>query len=59
VGDGAALRAPSADALVAAAARLLDDGAARVAMGEKALAFARRHRGATLRTVELVQRHIR
>ena len=59
VGDGAALRVPDADALVAAAARLLRDGAARVAMGEKALAFARRHRGATLRTVELVQRHIR
>ncbi len=59
VGDGAALRAPSADALVAAAVRLLGDVAARVAMGEKALAFARRHRGATLRTVELVQRHIR
>ncbi|WP_208281294.1 lipid IV(A) 3-deoxy-D-manno-octulosonic acid transferase [Massilia oculi] len=57
--DGAALRASSADALVAAAVRLLDDGAARVVMGEKALAFARRHRGATLRTVELVQRHIR
>lgn len=59
VGDGAALRVPDADALVAAAARLLRDGAARVGMGEKALAFARRHRGATLRTVELVQRHIR
>ena len=59
VGDGAALRVPDADALVAAALRLLVDGAARVAMGEKALAFARRHRGATLRTVELVQRHIR
>jgi 3-deoxy-D-manno-octulosonic-acid transferase len=59
VGDGAALRVPGADALVATAVRLLGDGAARVAMGEKALAFARRHRGATLRTVELVQRHIR
>lgn len=59
VDDGAALRARSADALVTAAVRLLRDGAARVAMGEKALAFARRHRGATLRTVELVQRHIR
>ena len=59
VGDGAALRVPDADALVAAALCLLVDGAARVAMGEKALAFARRHRGATLRTVELVQRHIR
>ncbi|TXG02030.1 lipid IV(A) 3-deoxy-D-manno-octulosonic acid transferase [Massilia arenae] len=59
VGDGAALRVPDAEALVAAAVRLLGDVAARVAMGEKALAFARRHRGATLRTVELVQRHIR
>lgn len=59
VGDGAALRVPDADALVAAALCLLVDSAARVAMGEKALAFARRHRGATLRTVELVQRHIR
>jgi len=59
VGDGAALRVPDADALVAAAVRLLGDGAARMAMGEKALTFARRHRGATLRTVELVQRHIR
>lgn len=59
VGDGAALRTPDADALVAAAAGLLRDLPARVAMGEKALAFANRHRGATLRTVELVQRHIR
>ena len=59
VGDGAALRVPDADALVQAAAGLLRDHPARVAMGEQALAFARRHRGATLRTVELVQRHIR
>jgi 3-deoxy-D-manno-octulosonic-acid transferase len=59
VGDGAALRVPDADALVTAATGLLRDHPARVAMGEKALAFARRHRGATLRTVELVQRHIR
>lgn len=59
VGDGAALRVPDADALVTAAAGLLRDHPARVAMGEQALAFARRHRGATLRTVELVQRHIR
>ena len=59
VADGAALRLADADALIAAAAGLLRDGAARVGMGEKALAFARRHRGATLRTVELVQRLIR
>lgn len=59
VADGAALRVPGADALATAAAGLLRDLPARVAMGEKALAFANRHRGATLRTVELVQRHIR
>jgi len=59
VGDGAALRVPGADALVVEAARLLRDHAARVAMGTHALAFANRHRGATLRTVELMQRVLR
>lgn len=59
VDDGAALRVPDAERLVTAAAGLLRDHPARVAMGEQALAFARRHRGATLRTVELVQRLIR
>lgn len=56
VQDGAALRVADAAALVRAAARLLRDGPARVEMGSKALAFAYRHRGATLRTVELLQR---
>lgn len=63
VNDGAALRVADADALVLEAARLLRGDAAahaaRVAMGTHALAFANRHRGATLRTVELMQRHIR
>jgi len=59
VAEGAALRLADADALVSAAGQLLRDQAARVRMGERALAFAHRHRGATLRTVELVQRHIR
>ena len=59
VGDGAALRVPDANALANQAARLLRDHAARMEMGAKALAFARRHRGATLRTVELMQRVIR
>lgn len=59
VADGAALRLADADALVSAAGGLLRDQAARVRMGERALAFANRHRGATLRTVELVQRLIR
>ena len=59
VADGAALRVPDADALVAAALRLLEDGPARAGMGAHALAFAGRHRGATLRTVELLRRLIR
>ena len=59
VADGAALRLPDADALVAAALRLLEDGAARAGMGGHALAFAGRHRGATLRTVEHLRRLIR
>lgn len=59
VQDGAALRLPDADALVAAALRLLEDDAARAGMGAHALAFAGRHRGATLRTVELLRRLIR
>ena len=59
VADGAALRLANADALASAAGGLLHDQAARVRMGALALAFANRHRGATLRTVELVQQHIR
>ena len=63
VETGAALRVLDADALVRAAARLLRDDAeayaARSEMGARALAFASRHRGATLRTVELMQRIIR
>ncbi len=56
--DGAALRLLDADALIAAALRLLENGAARAGMGAHALAFAGRHRGATLRTVELLRRLI-
>jgi 3-deoxy-D-manno-octulosonic-acid transferase len=55
---GAAQRVPDADALMDAAARLLRDDALRTHMGEQALAFAGRHRGATLRTVELLRRLI-
>jgi 3-deoxy-D-manno-octulosonic-acid transferase len=55
VHDGAAVRVPDADALVAAASGLLRDDAARARMGAQALAFAGRHRGATLRTVELLR----
>ena len=56
VDAGAALRVADADALLREGARLLDDVARRAAMGAQALAFATRHRGATARTVELLQR---
>jgi 3-deoxy-D-manno-octulosonic-acid transferase len=58
VAAGGALRVPNADSLLAEAVRLLCDAHARNEMGSRASAFASRHRGATLRTVELLQREI-
>jgi 3-deoxy-D-manno-octulosonic-acid transferase len=58
VAAGGALRVADAAALVRTAAGLLDDDARRAAMGAQALAFAARHRGATVRTVELLQQII-
>ena len=58
VAAGGALRVADADALVAQAARLLADKDACTAMGARAAAWAGQHRGATLRTVELLQRVI-
>jgi 3-deoxy-D-manno-octulosonic-acid transferase len=58
VAAGAALRVSDAAALLRVAAGLLDDTGRRAAMGARAQAFAARHRGATLRTVELLQRFI-
>jgi len=58
VAAGAALRVPDAAALMNEAARLLNDDAARARMGDKALAFAGHHRGATVRTVELLRQLI-
>jgi 3-deoxy-D-manno-octulosonic-acid transferase len=55
VAAGAALRVLDAPALLRTAAGLLDDDGLRAAMGAQALAFAARHRGATVRTVELLQ----
>ena len=52
--EGGAARVSSADALIAEAARLLGDDAARQAMGQRALVFANRHRGATARTLDLL-----
>ena len=54
VAAGGAQRVADAAALVSAAARLLRDDAARAAMGEGALAFANRYRGATRRTLALL-----
>jgi 3-deoxy-D-manno-octulosonic-acid transferase len=58
VAAGAALRVPDAPALLRTAAGLLDDDVLCSAMGARALAFAARHRGATVRTVELLQQII-
>jgi 3-deoxy-D-manno-octulosonic-acid transferase len=58
VAAGAALRLPDADSLLAQAMRLLCDAHARSRMGAAAAAFASRHRGATLRTVELLQQEL-
>lgn len=58
VAGGGALRVQDADALLRSAADLLEDAPARAAMGARALAFAAHHRGATVRTVELLQRFI-
>jgi 3-deoxy-D-manno-octulosonic-acid transferase len=55
VAAGAALRVSDADNLLAQAVRLLCDAHARTGMGTNAADFASRHRGATLRTVELLQ----
>jgi 3-deoxy-D-manno-octulosonic-acid transferase len=52
--EGGAARVSSADALIAEAARLLADDAARSTMGRQALVFANRHRGATARTLDLL-----
>jgi len=58
VAAGGALRVADADGLLRAAAGLLEDGERRAAMGARALAFAGHHRGATARTVELLQQFI-
>ncbi|MDB5908574.1 MAG: 3-deoxy-D-manno-octulosonic acid transferase [Massilia sp.] len=58
VAAGAAQRVHDAGHMLQLAARLLQDGAARAAMGERAAAFAERHRGATARTIELLKRLI-
>ncbi|MES3025118.1 MAG: lipid IV(A) 3-deoxy-D-manno-octulosonic acid transferase [Pseudomonadota bacterium] len=56
---GAAMCVPDATQLMAQSAVLLSDGAACVAMGRQALAFAGAHKGATARTLELLRPLIR
>ncbi|TFW19762.1 3-deoxy-D-manno-octulosonic acid transferase [Massilia arenosa] len=52
---GGAERVPDARTLMSEAVRLLGDHAAREAMGRNAAAFAAQHRGATARTLDLLQ----
>jgi 3-deoxy-D-manno-octulosonic-acid transferase len=54
VAAGAALRVADAPELMREAARLLADDIGRAAMGARAAAFANLHRGATLRTLEML-----
>ncbi|GAB3427771.1 lipid IV(A) 3-deoxy-D-manno-octulosonic acid transferase [Massilia solisilvae] len=58
VAMGAALRVRDGADLLAQGAALLADPARRAQMGERAFAFANRHRGATVRTVEFLRRLI-
>ncbi|MDB5796018.1 MAG: 3-deoxy-D-manno-octulosonic acid transferase, partial [Noviherbaspirillum sp.] len=55
IGAGAALRIADAAAMLREAMRLLRDDAQRMERGEMARAFARRHRGATGRTLALLE----
>ncbi|WP_151636518.1 lipid IV(A) 3-deoxy-D-manno-octulosonic acid transferase [Noviherbaspirillum aerium] len=59
VAAGAAMRIEDADVLAREARRLLADEGRRTAMGGKALAFARQHRGATERTMVLLRKLVR
>ena len=55
IAAGAALCVADASALLREAMRLLQADSERIAMGARALAFARQHRGATARTMALLQ----
>lgn len=57
VAAGAARRISDAGDLMAQACALLADDGERTAMGERALAFANHHRGATARTMQLLRRY--
>lgn len=55
---GGAVCVQDAGELMRQAMRLLEDGARRAAMGERALGFANQHRGATARTMALLSPHL-
>jgi 3-deoxy-D-manno-octulosonic-acid transferase len=55
IAAGAAMRVANAPAMLAAAASLLEDHAARFDMGANARRFAERHKGATARTLALLR----
>jgi 3-deoxy-D-manno-octulosonic-acid transferase len=55
VDAGAALRVADGAAMLRAAVHLLQSERERVAMGERALAFAQQHRGATVRTMAMLR----
>lgn len=59
IAAGAALRVQDAAAMLQTASRLLVNDQERLRMGEHAQAFARQHRGATARTMALLQPLIR
>jgi len=54
-----AIRVNNAGELIQEAVNLIADNARRTIMGGNALAFANQHRGATERTLALLQKHIR
>ena len=55
---GAARQVRDAEELLSVAAELLHDKAMRARMGEAGTAFAARHRGATRRTMALIERYL-
>ncbi|HEY0491722.1 MAG TPA: lipid IV(A) 3-deoxy-D-manno-octulosonic acid transferase [Telluria sp.] len=55
IAAGGAIRVEDASQMLEQGARLLQDRGARATMGQRAAAFAGAHKGATLRTLELVR----
>ena len=55
IAAGGAIRVEDAGQMLEQGARLLQDRGARATMGQRAAAFAGAHKGATLRTLELVR----